>query len=319
MAITITASDANKDGKGINVAAFLASYDKSFTRAGYGSFNSTDPMAMSGTQYSVNDAKTFGIVASSGKSPWKYDMVTHKITGSLSTVDFGSAIDLNEKTGKFTLKSDLKISGLGVTDAKLAGEILGDLMAGKLTTDGATSSLLAVLKKNAIVFNGSTGSDTFTGFGKADKLSGGNGNDTLKGAGGNDTLSGGNGNDKLYGDAGNDKLSGGAGNDKLYGGKGNDKLDGGAGNDTLSGGSGSDQFVFKKGQGNDTITDFQAGKAKSDVIHLDKAVIYNFSDLLAHTTDTADGAVIEYGDNTIKLAGVDKADLNSNDFSFYFF
>ena len=303
MAITITASDANKDGKGINVAAFLASYDKSFTRAGYGSFNSTDPMAMSGTQYSVNDAKTFGIVASSGKSPWKYDMVTHKITGSLSTVDFGSAIDLNEKTGKFTLKSDLKISGLGVTDAKLAGEILGDLMAGKLTTDGATSSLLAVLKKNAIVFNGSTGSDTFTGFGKADKLSGGNGNDTLKGAGGNDTLSGGNGNDKLYGDAGNDKLSGGAGNDKLYGGTGNDKLDGGAGNDTLSGGSGSDQFVFKKGQGNDTITDFQAGKAKSDVIHL----------------DTADGAVIEYGDNTIKLAGVDKADLNSNDFSFYFF
>jgi serralysin len=308
MAITITASDANKDGKGINVAAFLTNYDKTFTRAGYGSFNSKDPMAMSGTQYSVSDAKTFGMVASSGKTPWKYDMVTHKITGSLNTVDFGTSVALNDKTSKFGLKSDLKISGLGVTDAELAGEILGDLMAGKLTVDGATSSLLKVLKSNALVFNGSTGSDSFTGFGKADKLSGGSGSDTLKGGAGNDTLSGGVGNDKLSGDAGNDKLSGGSGNDTL---------DGGAGNDRLTGGSGNDVFIFKKAQGNDTITDFSAGSAKGDVIRLDKSLLSSFKDVLAHADDSSSGVVIDYGNNTIKLAGVDKADLHANDFFFF--
>lgn len=317
MAITITASDANKDGKGIDFAAFLANFDKSFTRAGYGSFNSTDPMAMSGTQYSTSDAKKFGVVLSSGKAPWEYDMATHKISGSLSSVEFGSAIALNEKTSKFELKSDLKISGLGVTDTKLAGEILSDIMAGKLTTDGATASLLAVLKKNAIVFNGSAGSDVFTGFAKADKLSGGNGNDTLKGAGGNDTVSGGKGNDKLYGGTGNDKLDGGTGNDSLFGGTGNDTLDGGTGNNKLTGGSGNDVFIFKKSQGNDTVTDFQAGSAKGDVIRLDKSVLKNFNDVLSHATEKSGDLIIEYGKNSIKLEGIDKADLHANDFFFF--
>jgi len=317
MAITITANDANKDGKGINFAAFLKSYDKTFTRDGYGSFNSVDPMAMSGKQYATTDAKKFGVVLSAGKAAWQYDLATHKITGSLETVEFGNSVALNATTKKFALKSDLKISGLGITDSKLAGEILSDIMGGKLTEDGATSSLLKALKSDSLVFKGSTGADTFTGFGKADKISGGNGNDVLKGGGGNDTLSGGNGNDKLYGDAGNDKLSGGAGNDILSGGAGNDRLDGGAGNDRLTGGSGNDIFIFKKGQGNDTITDFSAGKAKSDVIHLDKTVLHSFSDVLAHAKDGSGGVVIDYGNNTITLSGVDKADLHANDFFFF--
>lgn len=317
MAITITASDANKDGKGINFAAFLANYDKTFTRAGFGGFNSTDPMALTGTQYSVSDAKTFGVVLSSGKTPWKYDMVTHQITGSLNTIEFGKNIALNETTSKFALTSDLKITGLGVTDAELAGEILSDIMGGKTTEDGATSSLIKLLKANAVTFNGSAGADVFAGFGKADKLSGGAGNDTLSGNSGNDTLKGGSGNDKLSGSVGNDKLSGDSGNDKIFGGSGNDTLDGGSGNDKLSGESGADIFIFRKGQGNDTITDFQAGSAKGDVIRLDKTVLSDFKDVLSHATEKSGDLIIDYGNNTIKLEDVDKSDLRANDFFFF--
>ena len=54
------------------------------------------------------------------------------------------------------------------------------------------------------------------------------------------------------------------GDDTLNGGKGDDVLFGGAGNDTLTGGEGADQFVFlaNSNNGNDVITDFQAGVDK---------------------------------------------------------
>lgn len=306
MAIKIAVKDANKDGKGINFGAYLASFDKTYLRDGYGSFNSTDPMAMSGTQYASTNVKDFGAVLTSGKAKWEYDLATHKITGSLNAVTFGNKVEL--VGSRFKSVSDIDITGLNVTDKTLAGKILSDIMGGKNTDGGATTSLQKLLKANAIEFSGSTGNDTFTGFGKADKISGNNGNDTLKGGGGNDTISGGAGNDKLYGDAGNDKLSGGTGNDTL---------DGGAGNDKLTGGSGNDVFIFKKGQGNDTITDFQAGSAKGDVIRLDKSVLKNFNDVLSHATEKSGDLIIDYGKNTIKLEGIDKADLHANDFFFF--
>ena len=361
MAINITVKDANKDGKGIDFAAYLASYNNTFTREGYGGFNSSDPMAMSGTQYSTNDANKYGVVLTSGSTAWNYNMSTHQISGSLDAVEFGSAVRFNATTSRFNLTSDVKISGLGITDTALGGQILGDLMGGKTTTGGATTSLTNVLNANSILFTGSTGADKFTGYALADTINGGAGNDTLSGAGGNDRItggagndhllgnvgddallggdgndiiSGGTGNDRLYGDAGNDTLKGdngndrlsahegndtldgGAGNDELYGGAGNDTLDGGTGNDILSGGSGSDTFIFKLGQGNDTITDFQAGSAVSDVIQLAKSAFANFSAVLSHATDTDGGVEIAYGSNTILLAGVEKAELHANDFLF---
>jgi serralysin len=263
MAITISANDANKDGKGINFAAYLANYNKTFTRAGYGGFNSSDPMAMSGTQYYSNDASKYGVVLTSGKTAWNYNMMTHKVTGSLNTVEFGSSIALDSKTNTFKMTSDVKITGLGVTDTTLGGQLLSDIMGGKSTVAGATAGLVKILNANSIVFNGSTGSDTFSGYAKDDTLSGGNGNDALYGNGGNDTLRGGNGNDVLYGDAGNDKLYGDAGNDKLYGGAGDDTLAGGDGKDTLNGGAGIDTL---RG-GNDD--DFLFGYAGNDKLYGD--------------------------------------------------
>ena len=84
---------------------------------------------------------------------------------------------------------------------------------------------------------------------KAVKITGNALDNTILGGSGKDSLNGGAGNDKLFGDAGNDTLNGGAGNDELWGGAGNDKL---------YGGDGKDIFVYRPGEGTDTIYDWAA-------------------------------------------------------------
>jgi Ca2+-binding RTX toxin-like protein len=56
-----------------------------------------------------------------------------------------------------------------------------------------------------------------------------------------------------------DYLTGDSGANTLDGAGGDDTLSGGVGADTLSGGAGNDTFLFKTGDGSDTITDFAAG------------------------------------------------------------
>lgn len=77
--------------------------------------------------------------------------------------------------------------------------------------------------------------------------------DNLIGSSQDDTMIGGEGNDSLYGNGGNDVQLGGKGNDRLFGNDGNDILDGGEGNDYLEGGNGDDTYIWKAGEGNDTI------------------------------------------------------------------
>ena len=82
------------------------------------------------------------------------------------------------------------------------------------------------------------------------------GNDTLSGHSGDDVLEGNDGNDTLHGGSGNDQLLGGAGDDALNGSSGNDVLVGGAGNDTLDGGHGNDTYRFGRGDGQDTVNNY---------------------------------------------------------------
>lgn len=84
---------------------------------------------------------------------------------------------------------------------------------------------------------------------KAVKITGNSLDNKILGGAGKDTLNGGAGNDLLHGDSGNDILSGDAGNDSLWGGMGNDKLYGGDGNDV---------FIYRPGEGSDTIYDYTA-------------------------------------------------------------
>ena len=146
---------------------------------------------------------------------------------------------------------------------------------GNMLNGGDGDDELYVESGNENKLYGGAGNDIMTIIaGNDNELHGDEGDDKLNGGSGNDTLNGGDGNDKLYGESGNDYLYGQRGNDKLYGGDGDDTLNGGVGDDTLygqrgddilTGGTGKDTFVYYTGYGNDTITDYTAGK---DVIQI---------------------------------------------------
>ena len=133
-------------------------------------------------------------------------------------------------------------------------------------------NLYGDMKDNII--SGLGGDDIIYGGNGNDTINGNDGNDELHGDDGNDQLFGGDGNDTLYGENGNDTLIGSMGSDNLQGGDGNDTLNGGIGNDTLNGGYGDDTYIYNKGDGADTITDYGgnnilklgAGLDKKDLI-----------------------------------------------------
>ena len=102
---------------------------------------------------------------------------------------------------------------------------------------------------------GSLGSDILYGDLGSDIINGGEDNDLIFGGIGNDIVYGGSGDDSVYGEIGNDYVIGGEGNDIVDGFDGDDILFAGKGNDTLDGGRGLDTFVFRAGDGQDTVTD----------------------------------------------------------------
>ena len=129
------------------------------------------------------------------------------------------------------------------------------------------------------ILSGGAGNDRIDGFGGNDVVHGDAGNDWLYGGGGNDMLHGGAGSDRLCGEQGNDLLVGGAGDDALVGNAGDDTLDGGAGSDSLEGGSGNDIYRFGRGDGADTIYEYDATADNVDIILLKAGVTPD--DLLA--------------------------------------
>ncbi len=98
-------------------------------------------------------------------------------------------------------------------------------------------------------------------------------------------LNGGDGIDVLYGFAGNDTLNGGGGNDVLVG---------GVDFDTLTGGGGNDRFVFRSGDGYDTITDFAPLGVGADVIALEGYGISSFAALQGLMTLVGHNTVIVF-------------------------
>ncbi|PSJ81463.1 calcium-binding protein [Neisseria iguanae] len=122
------------------------------------------------------------------------------------------------------------------------------------------------------VLDGGLGNDTLYGYEGNDTLNGNEGNDYLSGGGGNDALNGGGGDDRLYGEGGDDVLNGGAGDDLLEGGAGKDILTGGAGNDFLKGGDGADTYIFAKGHGKDTVSDYGSRAEHTDTLIFEDAL-----------------------------------------------
>ncbi|RMR74285.1 Calcium binding hemolysin protein [Pseudomonas savastanoi pv. fraxini] len=158
----------------------------------------------------------------------------------------------------------------------------------------------------AALLIGAESDDSIIGYASEDRLSGGDGNDTLAGRAGNDLLEGGRGKDTLNGEEGNDTLLGGAGNDTLSGGYGSDTLDGGSGNDSLDGGFGSDTYVFRRGAGQDTISNYAYNDTTVDKLDVIRLEGLNASDVLIRR---------ESDDLVIQIKGTDETLRASSHFS----
>lgn len=153
------------------------------------------------------------------------------------------------------------------------------------------------------------GDDRLLGDDGDNRLAGRTGADTLKGAKGADVLLGGAGHDTIKGNAGADTLKGGLGRDRLLGGRGddtlqgrahNDRLNGQAGDDILTGGRGADRFVFARGGGNDTITDFT-----DDVDSIHFAGLGEAAEILDLATQVGDDVVFDFGaGDTLAVLGI---------------
>lgn len=171
-----------------------------------------------------------------------------------------------------------------------------------------TANQTTALYLSAGGYGNSTGAYSVSFAPKGLARIGTSGADSLTGGAGADTLSGGLGNDLLQGLDGLDRLTGGAGNDILYGGTGADRIDGGTGRDTLWGGTGADQFVFRQGDGIDTIRDFTNG--------VDKIALQGTSyGGLAFSTGTG-GIWLDYGNGNVFLQNVTRAQMDASDFIF---
>src|SRR6266568_3510473 len=131
-------------------------------------------------------------------------------------------LTINGTTDKLTIQSFFVNDGYKVEQVRFAdGTVWSDL------------------ESRITVAPGTVGADTIYGSSIADLIDGGAGDDVITDYGGANVIDGGAGDDTIT-------LSG----------NGNNTLEGGRGNDQLTGSLGSDTYVFNRGDGQDTISDF---------------------------------------------------------------
>jgi len=288
VAYTISVSDANNDGTGINFTAYLRTFRNSFeatSRGGFSGvttgdvFDAEDPLGAKSYVTTNSESNGGDSVIFNATGKFIYDYFNgHVISGKLSSLVFGADTTMTSIAGgdvKYTNSRDITISGFGgLTTTSESGEgmIMGDIM------DGLTSSLTSLLATDSIIFKGSTGSDVFTGYSH---------NDTIKG---------------------------GAGNDRLGGAAGKDRIDGDTGNDVLTGGAHADTFYFARRDGTDRITDFEEGGAGRDVIEFQRGLFDNHADVLNNAVEWRGNLVISYAGGKLTLTDVLLDDLARGDF-----
>lgn len=155
---------------------------------------------------------------------------------------------------------------------------------------------------------GLAGNDLIIGNKGVNTIDGGDGDDIIFGGRKADIIHGGNGNDRIIASNGNNQVFGDAGNDSIYSGSGNDFINGGTGNDKIWLGGGRDQVVIAKGNGIDTIYNFQLGQT-----HIALAGGLQFSDLTI--IQGQDGALIKAGNELLAtLSLVAASGINSSSF-----
>jgi Ca2+-binding RTX toxin-like protein len=249
-------------------------------------------------------------------------------------------------------------AGAGIVAGMLGwtnyGDAAGDTFSGVegIYATNFADALGGDNNSNALYGNG--GNDTLFGYGGSDYLYGGDGDDVLQGGTGADLLDGGTGSDTAgydyassgvtaglsgwsnFGEAAGDtfvsieNLIGSGFGDNLGGTSTANRIDGSAGNDTihglggadiLTGGAGNDTFVWSAGDGNDFVTDFQAGAGVGDVMRLIGTGFTNFSQMMGTAgaviqTSGTTQTEIHIGSETLYLWGFIPAQLAADDFLF---
>lgn len=117
----------------------------------------------------------------------------------------------------------------------------------------------------------------------------------------------------LQGTSSDDLIFGFASNDVIVGGGGNDQIYGGLGNDTLTGGAGNDIFVLARGEGRDTIQDFNNNE---DLIALSGGLTYSSLSITQSGSNTLIKD-ISNNQNLALLTGIQASTLNASDFIIY--
>lgn len=161
------------------------------------------------------------------------------------------------------------------------------------------------------ILNGANGDDVLFGCDGSDYLIGNDGSDVLIGGLGSDIVTGQDGNDILYGDDPDILQSGSAScDDVLKGNLGDDILIGGIGDDVLAGGAGADVFVFRPGDGNDTVAMERNGEMQRDFGIGDLLDFTAFSGSALEIVETTHGLALSIEDVTVLLVGVSAEELN---------
>lgn len=121
----------------------------------------------------------------------------------------------------------------------------------------------------------------------------------------------------VYGNALGNTLWGSDGNDKLEGKGGDDILIGGKGADKLTGGTGFDTFVFKAGDGADSIVDFSAGLGAGDKIRLEGYQFDSFATLKSALSQSGSSVILALGNgDQLTFVNHKVADFTADDFGF---
>ncbi|WP_137157857.1 calcium-binding protein [Rhizobium sp. FKL33] len=245
---------------------------------------------------------------------------------------------------------DVLIGGAGndtyyVTGSETIKEAAGK--AGGVDTVIGSGVISLAKFENIENLEGDRKNDTLTGNSGDNMIDGGKGADKMTGGAGDDTYIVDNAKDsvvesdkkghdtvetsvsfslekfKLVEDlflVGKDDLDaiGNAEDNVIEGNSGDNIIEGALGDDELSGESGVDTFVFSKGDGEDTITDFVAKKgAQHEVIELEGfGRKFDYDDL--KFIGSKAGVEIDFGkgDDSIFLEGVKMKDLDASDFQF---
>ncbi|TIP29034.1 MAG: hypothetical protein E5X67_08675 [Mesorhizobium sp.] len=196
----------------------------------------------------VSAAQAFGVSASGTVNTWVGGYYWQTSTNSLLKLADGGNDSLT-LTGGITA-DNLAFAWAGVGQDNLVISIAGG-PAGESITINQQAIAAAKIEKLTFDDLGTMNSAVATAVGAT--LTGTSGDEILFGVGGNETINGGGGNDAFYGGAGNDIVNG---NNSIFWTGGADTFYGGAGNDSLNGAGGDDRFVFRRGDGTDSIKDF---------------------------------------------------------------